>query len=62
MTTPKIRSVHAREIGDCRGHPTVEVEITLESGDMSRAGVPAGLSTGTHEAHEVRDGGCQGRD
>lgn len=57
MTTTEIRSVHAREIIDCRGYPTVEVDVTLENGVMGRAGVPAGLSTGTHEAHEVRDGG-----
>ena len=56
MTTTKIRSVHAREIIDCRGYPTVEVDVTLENGAMGRAGVPAGLSTGTHKAREVRDG------
>jgi len=52
----RIRAVHAREIIDCRGYPTVEVDVRLESGVVGRAGVPAGLSTGTHEAHEVRDG------
>ena len=57
MTMTRIRSVHAREIIDCRGYPTVEVDVALESGVLGRAGVPAGLSTGTHEAHEVRDGG-----
>ena len=57
MTMTRIRSVHAREIIDCRGYPTVEVDVTLESGVLGRAGVPAGLSTGTHEAHEIRDGG-----
>jgi enolase len=57
VTMTRIRSVHAREIIDCRGHPTVEVDVALESGVLGRAGVPAGLSTGTHEAHEVRDGG-----
>lgn len=53
----RIRFVHAREIIDCRGYPTVEVDVGLESGVLGRAGVPAGLSTGTHEAHEIRDGG-----
>ena len=51
----RIRSVHAREIIDCRGYPTVEVDVALESGVLGRAGVPAGLSTGTHEAYEVRE-------
>jgi len=50
-----IRSIHAREIIDCRGYPTVEVDVELESGISGRAGVPAGLSTGMHEASEVRD-------
>jgi enolase len=57
VDTTRIRSVHAREIIDCRGLPTVEVDVTLESGVVGRAGVPAGLSTGTHEACEMRDGG-----
>jgi enolase len=57
MTDTIIRTVWAREIIDCRGYPTVEVDVELESGVIGRAGVPAGLSTGTHEAHEVRDGG-----
>jgi enolase len=52
-----IRAVHAREIIDCRGYPTVEADVELESGVIGRAGVPAGLSTGAHEAHEMRDGG-----
>lgn len=50
-----ISSVHAREIIDCRGYPTVEVDVELEGGDLGRAGVPAGLSTGINEAREVRD-------
>jgi enolase len=50
-----IRSVHAREIIDCRGYPTVEVDVKLECGALGRAGVPAGLSTGINEAREVRD-------
>jgi enolase len=52
----KIFRVHGREILDSRGNPTVEVEITLESGLSARAGVPSGASTGTHEALELRDG------
>jgi enolase len=53
MTT--IIEVHAREILDSRGFPTVEVEIGLESGAFGRAMVPSGASTGTHEALELRD-------
>jgi len=52
----KIQRVHAREILDSRGNPTVEVEITLESGITGRAAVPSGASTGIHEALELRDG------
>ena len=48
--------VHAREILDSRGNPTVEVEVTLESGAFGRAAVPSGASTGIHEALELRDG------
>ncbi|MCX6086631.1 MAG: hypothetical protein NTW63_02615, partial [Caldiserica bacterium] len=55
MTTA-INSVLAREILDSRGNPTVEVEVTLASGIMARAGVPSGASTGIHEALELRDG------
>jgi enolase len=51
-----IRSVHAREILDSRGNPTVEVEVTLEGGACGRAAVPSGASTGVHEALELRDG------
>ncbi|HEY7813997.1 MAG TPA: phosphopyruvate hydratase, partial [Nakamurella sp.] len=54
MTT--ISSVHGRQIFDSRGRPTVEVEITLATGLVARASVPSGASTGTHEAHELRDG------
>ncbi len=46
--------VHAREILDSRGNPTVEVEVTLESGAFGRAAVPSGASTGIHEALELR--------
>jgi enolase len=51
-----IISVHAREILDSRGTPTVETDVTLSSGAMGRAAVPSGASTGTHEAVELRDG------
>ena len=51
-----IIDVHAREILDSRGNPTVEVDILLESGAMGRAAVPSGASTGTREAVELRDG------
>jgi enolase len=51
-----IESVHAREILDSRGNPTVEVEVTLASGAFGRAAVPSGASTGAHEALELRDG------
>src|ERR1051325_4128244 len=53
----KIRQVHAREVLDSRGLPTVEVEITLTNGVVGRATVPSGASTGEHEAVELRDGG-----
>ncbi|MCZ7553522.1 MAG: phosphopyruvate hydratase [Anaerolineales bacterium] len=52
----QIDHVHAREILDSRGNPTVEVEITLEDGAFGRAAVPSGASTGVHEALELRDG------
>lgn len=52
----KIEKIHAREILDSRGNPTVEVEITLENGVMGRAAVPSGASTGENEALELRDG------
>jgi enolase len=52
----KIRSLEAREILDSRGNPTVEVDVTLESGAVGRAAVPSGASTGTREALELRDG------
>jgi enolase len=51
-----IVDIHGREILDSRGNPTVEVEVTLESGAFGRAAVPSGASTGTHEAVEKRDG------
>src|SRR5690348_7208551 len=54
----KIAHVHARQILDSRGNPTVEVEVGLESGASGRAAVPSGASTGVHEAVELRDGGA----
>ncbi|MDR6773273.1 phosphopyruvate hydratase [Azospirillum sp. BE72] len=51
-----ITEIHAREILDSRGNPTVEVDVTLESGAFGRAAVPSGASTGAHEAVELRDG------
>jgi len=51
-----IHSIHGRQVFDSRGRPTVEVEVTLDGGVMARASVPSGASTGTHEAHELRDG------
>src|SRR3954468_5830085 len=52
-----IETIHARQILDSRGNPTVEVEVVLESGARGRAAVPSGASTGAHEAVELRDGG-----
>ena len=52
----RIEKVHAREILDSRGNPTVECEVTLENGVMGRAAVPSGASTGENEALELRDG------
>ena len=52
-----ILDIHAREILDSRGNPTVEVDVTLESGVFGRASVPSGASTGKYEALELRDGG-----
>ena len=51
-----IIDIHAREILDSRGNPTVEVDVTLEDGTMGRAAVPSGASTGAYEANERRDG------
>ena len=51
-----IIDIYAREILDSRGNPTVEVDVTLETGSMGRAAVPSGASTGAHEAVELRDG------
>lgn len=54
-----ILDIHAREILDSRGNPTVEVDVTLQSGAAGRAAVPSGASTGEHEALELRDGDAQ---
>ena len=54
----RIDSVHARQILDSRGNPTVEVDVRLESGALGRAAVPSGASTGQLEAVELRDGGA----
>lgn len=51
-----IEDVHARQVIDSRGNPTVEVDVTLETGSVGRAAVPSGASTGEHEAVELRDG------
>src|ERR1700759_3768024 len=53
---PTIVDLTAREILDSRGNPTVECDVTLESGGFGRAAVPSGASTGAHEAVELRDG------
>ena len=52
-----IELVHARQVLDSRGNPTVEVEVGLDSGAIGRAAVPSGASTGENEAVELRDGG-----
>jgi enolase len=56
---PAIARVHARQVLDSRGNPTVEVDVRLESGAGGRAAVPSGASTGVHEAVELRDGGAE---
>ncbi len=53
----KISSIHARQILDSRGNPTIEADVILENGILGRAAVPSGASTGSHEAIELRDGG-----
>ena len=54
-----IEAVHARQVLDSRGNPTVEVEVRLDDGALGRAIVPSGASTGAHEAVELRDGGAE---
>src|SRR5712692_2792379 len=56
MPKTSIQNIHAREILDSRGNPTVEVDVRLENGALGRAAVPSGASTGEHEAWELRDG------
>ena len=53
---PTIIDVYAREVIDSRGNPTIEVDVTTESGAFGRANVPRGASTGEREALELRDG------
>jgi enolase len=52
-----IIKIHARQIFDSRGNPTIEVDVVTEHGILGRAAVPSGASTGEHEAVELRDGG-----
>jgi enolase len=59
VTEPTIAAVHAREILDSRGRPTVQADVTLAGGAFGRASVPSGASTGRHEKHERRDGGSR---
>ena len=56
MAKTSIQKIHAREILDSRGNPTVEVDVRLENGALGRGAVPSGASTGEHEAWELRDG------
>ena len=55
----RIKDIHAREVLDSRGRPTVEVDVVLKNGVLGRASVPSGASTGEHEAVELRDGGSR---
>ncbi|MEO8045516.1 MAG: phosphopyruvate hydratase, partial [Spartobacteria bacterium] len=59
MAVTSISKIHAREILDSRGNPTIEVDVHLEGGGFGRAAVPSGASTGEHEAWELRDGDKQ---
>ena len=56
MASTSITQIHAREILDSRGNPTIEADVRVESGALGRAAVPSGASTGEHEALELRDG------
>ena len=56
MKKDAIKTIHARQILDSRGNPTIEVDVKLESGAFGRASVPSGASTGAFEAVELRDG------
>jgi len=55
----KITKIYSRQVIDSRGNPTVEVEVTTENGNIGRAIVPSGASTGTREALELRDSSNQ---
>ena len=58
MNDLTITSIRAREVLDCRGLPTVQVDLAVDGGAVvARADVPSGRSTGSNEAHELRDGG-----
>ena len=60
MNDLTITAVRAREVLDCRGLPTVQVDVAVDGGRIwSRADVPSGRSTGSNEAHELRDGGTR---
>ena len=59
MTDLSIAHIAAREVLDCRGLPTVQVDLTLSDGTVGIADVPSGRSTGSHEATELRDGGSR---
>ena len=59
MLKSVIENVHALEIFDSRGNPTVEVHVTLSNGVVGKAEVPSGASTGENEAVELRDGGSR---
>src|SRR4029077_3571961 len=56
MASTSITHIHAREILDSRGNPTIEADVRVESGALGRAAVPSGASTGKHKALELRDG------
>ena len=56
----EITEVHARQVLDSRGNPTVEVDVVLKDGHPGRAAGPSGASTGAHDAHALRDGGTLG--
>src|SRR3954447_26350210 len=60
MASTSITHIHARQILDSRGNPTVEADVRVESGALGRAAVPSGASTGEHEALELRDGDKSG--
>jgi enolase len=60
MASTTINRIHAREILDSRGNPTIEVDVRVESGALGRAAIPSGASTGEHEACELREGNRAG--